>query len=68
MDFMRRHLLRKKGRQGQGDDEEHKYGSIGQRASTEENHLTDLVLGRHNDDEGGFQSHLNSSSDLIQLR
>ena len=38
--------------------------------NTEENHLTNLVLGQLDDNSipGSAQNHFNSSSDLLQLR
>jgi len=45
MDFMRGHFA-KKGKKPQAAADAHKYNPVDRQLSTEENHLTDLVLGR----------------------
>ena len=66
MDFMRGHFA-KKGKKPQAAADAHKYNPVDRQLSTEENHLTDLVLGRFDENAVGASpaAYLASSSELF---
>lgn len=67
MDFLKNHVLKKKNKGG--NDAASATNPLNPQTS-EENHLTDLVLGRINEDlpDGFATSLLSSSSELLKLR